>query len=272
MYQAHLLCCWMQKTPLLHVSHFSNEGFVLSQNCITVISTSLFEIHLLFKQLSLLSIAWSGSAVIYFGSKHTMFLTTGHYKGHLSNNLTVNDCRNTWHSFWYSNICLSLTFFFFYKSVMGFLAANPISTSFTWSRFSFSMTSTFASFAIDVTFSITLFLMNLSKMVHKMSYRYSAMKGNIGLSLCNTSRNGCSIFAIVQKNCRFAGTRSLVTPCRDVKLWLFGIFDLGHAQIWAINTCISHHIRMALSATATSSSHLVTQNCNGNFLEVDTFI
>ena len=95
---------------------------------------------------------------------------------------------------------------FFCKSVMSFLAANPISTSFAWSRFSFSMTSTFASFAIDVTFSITLFLMNLSKMVHKMSCRYSAMKGNIGLSLWNTSRNGCHTFAIVQKNCSFAGT------------------------------------------------------------------
>ena len=31
-------------------------------------------------------------------------------------------------------------------------------------------------------------------------------------------------------------------------------------------------MRMALSATATSSNHLVAQNCNGNFLEVDTFI
>ena len=263
----------MQKTHLLHVFPLLRWRFCTvsklyhSHHHFSVWDSSAFQAI-----VSFFSIAWSWCAAIYFGSKHTMFLTTEHCKGHLSNNLTVNDCRNTWHSFWYSNICLSLTFFF-RKSVMSFLAANTISTSFTWSRFSFSMTSTFASFATDVTFSITLFLMNLSKMVHKMSYRYSAMKGNIGLSLWNTSRNGCSTFAIVQNNCSFAGTRrSWVTPCRNVKLWLFGIFDLGPAQIWAINTWISGHMRMALSATATSSNHLVAQNCNGNSLEVDTFI
>ena len=100
---------------------------------------------------------------------------------------------------------MSITdFSFACTSLKFFLVAKPMSTFFVGRKFSFSLTPTFASLATDVALSITLFLMNLYRMVCKMFWRYSAMNGSIGLSLWNPSRNRHSIFETVTKNCNFA--------------------------------------------------------------------
>ena len=59
---------------------------------------------------------------------------------------------------------------------------------------------------------------------------------------------------------------------QSVKLWFFGILDLGPALIWSTYVFISAHNMTALSATGTSSNHLVAQNFNGNFFAVASFL
>ena len=92
---------------------------------------------------------------------------------------------------------MSITHFLFCLYITNnFLVAEPIST--------------FASWATDIALSITLYLMNLSRMVHKMSWRHSAINDSIGLSLWNTSRNGHSILATVRKEWQFSFDKGII--------------------------------------------------------------
>ena len=99
------------------------------------------------------------------------------------------------------------------------------------------------------------------------------MKGSIGLSVWKASRKGRSTLATVMKNCSFASVNgSLTYSCKVVKLWLFGILDLGPTLIWSTYVFISAHNMTALSAIGTSSNHLVAQNFNVNFFAVASFL
>ena len=138
------------------------------------------------------------------------------------------------------------------------------------------LTSTFASLAIDVALFITLFLIEpFQNGVQKMSWRYSAMNGGIGISLWNNFQKWAQYLGNSYKKLQFCFDEGIIyMPLQtDQSCDSSGILDLGPTHICDMYVFISVHIIFALSATWYILYPLSsTKTVKAGFFVVETFM